>query len=84
MHEIGHLHGLGHSALGETENSAGGRRVIGAEAVMFPIAFTAGSISDRTLKADDIAGISDIYPAPEFSRRHGQHQRARSPRTAAA
>jgi matrixin len=62
LHEIGHLHGLGHSALGETEVRPGGRRVLGAESVMFPIAFTAGSIADRTLKPDDIAGIGDIYP----------------------
>lgn len=71
VHEIGHLHGLGHSALGETEMRSGGRRVLGAEAVMFPIAFTAGSISDRTLKADDIAGISDIYPTGVFTRDTG-------------
>ena len=61
VHEIGHLLGLGHSALGETEMIAGGRRVLGAEAVMFPIAFAAGSIHDRALKDDDIAGITDIY-----------------------
>ena len=43
LHEEGHFSGLGHSALGETEVFAGsGRRVIGAEAVMFPIAFSAG------------------------------------------
>ena len=71
VHEIGHLHGLGHSALGETEMRTGGRRVLGAEAVMFPIAFSAGSISDRTLKADDIAGISDIYPTGVFTRDTG-------------
>jgi hypothetical protein len=71
VHEIGHLHGLGHSALGETEMRSGGRRVLGAEAVMFPIAFTAGSIADRTLKADDIAGISDIYPTGVFQRDTG-------------
>jgi hypothetical protein len=71
LHEIGHLHGLAHSALGETELRAGGRRVIAAEAVMFPIAFASGNISGRTLKADDIAGIGDIYPAPEFSRDTG-------------
>jgi hypothetical protein len=65
-HEIGHLLGLSHSALGETELRAGGRRVLGAEAVMFPIAFSAGNISDRSLKADDIAGISDIYGTPAF------------------
>ena len=63
LHEIGHLSGLGHSALGETElREGGGRRVLGSEAVMFPIAFGAGTIAGRTLKADDIAGISDLYP----------------------
>jgi Matrixin/Carboxypeptidase regulatory-like domain len=65
LHEIGHLHGLGHSMLGETELVAGGRRVIGAEAVMFPIAFTSGAVN-RALRADDIAGISDIYGNDTF------------------
>jgi hypothetical protein len=72
LHEIGHLSGLGHSALGETElSAAGGRRVVAAEAVMFPIAFPAGSTADRTLRADDIAGISDLYPEPAFSGQMG-------------
>ncbi len=65
-HEIGHFSGLGHSALGETElRDGGGRVVISAEAVMFPIAFTAGSIAARSLKADDIAGITDLYPTAD-------------------
>jgi hypothetical protein len=68
LHEIGHFSGLGHSALGETElREGGGRRVLSAEAVMFPIAFAMGSIAARTLKADDIAGISDVYPDGDFS-----------------
>jgi len=68
LHEIGHLSGLGHSALGETElREGGGRRVLGAEAVMFPIAYASGSIAGRTLKADDIAGISDLYPDGGFA-----------------
>jgi hypothetical protein len=68
LHEEGHFSGLGHSALGETEVFAdSGRRVIGAEAVMFPIAFSAGSIVGRTLRADDIAGISDLYPESGFN-----------------
>ena len=71
LHEIGHLLGLGHSALGESELRNGGRRVIAAEAVMFPIAFSAGSTEGRTLKADDIAGISDTYPNNEFRRERG-------------
>lgn len=63
VHEIGHLSGLGHSALGETElRDGGGRRVIAAEAVMFPIAFAPGTIAGRVLQADDIAGITDLYP----------------------
>jgi hypothetical protein len=71
VHEIGHLLGLGHSALGETELMPGGRRVLGAEAVMFPIAFSAGSIRDRSLKPDDIAGITDIYPTTASRRSRG-------------
>src|SRR5262249_46537753 len=72
LHEIGHLSGLGHSALGETEvRSTGGRRVLASEAVMFPIAFAAGSIAGRTLKADDIAGISDLYPDQDFATTRG-------------
>ena len=38
---------------------------------MFPIAFAAGSIHDRTLQADDLAGISDIYPTNSARRSHG-------------
>lgn len=71
LHEVGHLHGLGHSALGETELRAGGRRVLGAEAVMFPIAFSAGTTLDRTLRADDIAGILDLYGSATSSRTRG-------------
>lgn len=61
LHEIGHLLGLGHSALGETEIRPTGRRVLGKRAVMFPIAYPPGNIEDRTLEADDRAGIADAY-----------------------
>jgi Matrixin len=71
VHEIGHLLGLSHSALGETELISGGRRVIAAESVMFPIAFSSGNTDDRVLKADDIAGISDIYRTADFTRQFG-------------
>lgn len=71
LHEIGHLLGLGHSALGETELRNGGRRVIAAESVMFPIAFSAGTTEGRELKPDDIAGLSDTYPNIDFRRERG-------------
>lgn len=72
LHEIGHFSGLGHSALGETELLAdGGRQVIASGAVMFPIAFGRGSIAGRTLQADDIAGISDLYPEADVASTFG-------------
>jgi hypothetical protein len=72
LHEIGHLLGLGHSALGETElRPTGGRRVIASEAVMFPIAFAAGNIQERSPRTDDIAGAADIYPETGFRSRTG-------------
>ena len=65
LHEVGHMLGLGHSMLGETELIGTGRRVIAAEAVMFPIAFSAGAIN-RTPRVDDMAGIADIYGTDVF------------------
>jgi hypothetical protein len=71
-HELGHFLGLGHSAIGETEPAAGGgRTVLGKRAVMFPIAYPRGNIEDRTLEADDIAGLSDVYATPDASRNLG-------------
>jgi hypothetical protein len=63
LHELGHLLGLGHSAIGETEVSGTGRRVLSSGAVMFPIAMPSGAIADRVLQADDIAGVLDLYDA---------------------
>ena len=71
VHEIGHMLGLGHSAIGETELVAGGRRVIASGAVMFPIAFSAGVTEGRALQTDDIAGLSDIYGGGGFGSRSG-------------
>lgn len=65
LHELGHLLGLSHSALGETERQGtGNRRVIASGSVMFPIAMSSGAIAERVLHADDVAGISDLYPTP--------------------
>lgn len=75
LHEAGHVVGLSHSALGETEvRPGGGRRVIGAGAVMFPIAFAAGNIEGRRLTPDDVAGVSDLYPDGGFRQETGSIQ----------
>ena len=63
---LGHLSGLGHSMIGETELQAnGGRRVIAAEAVMFRIACR--QHGRQTPRAGDIAGMSDLYPDGNLS-----------------
>jgi len=72
VHEIGHFLGLGHSAIGETEiRPEGGRRVLGSGAVMFPISLGRGSIVDRELQPDDVAGVSDLYPDGNFENATG-------------
>ena len=38
---------------------------------MFPIAFAAGDITGRRLRADDVAGLSDIYGNQSFQRQTG-------------
>jgi hypothetical protein len=72
LHEGGHLLGLGHSAIGETElQPTGRRRVIASESVMFPIAFAAGNVEERRPRPDDLAGISDLYPDGNIRARTG-------------
>jgi Matrixin len=62
LHEMGHMLGLDHSALGYFEVQEGDARLAAAEAIMFPFAFDPGTIAGRVLKSDDIAGVAAIYP----------------------
>jgi hypothetical protein len=74
-HEMGHVLGLGHSALGETELvGGGGRRLVAAGALMFPIAYSPGTTLGRTLQPDDVAGASDVYPDGNFRHATGSIQ----------
>jgi hypothetical protein len=70
-HEVGHLLGLGHSAIGETQDSPVGRSVIAKAAVMFPLAFPAGNVLGRTLDQDDRAGIQAIYGSSSLMKQLG-------------
>jgi hypothetical protein len=65
LHEMGHMLGLTHSGLGQVEGSSTGG-IAAAESVMFPLSYDPGVIAGRRLKADDIAGVSLIYPDGGF------------------
>ena len=67
LHEMGHMLGLEHSGLAQLEGSG----VVAAETVMFPLSFSTGTIVGRELKADDIAGVSLLYPDGGFQANTG-------------
>ena len=74
-------------SLGARRNravEAGNRRLIAAGAVMFPIAFSAGDISGRTLRPDDRRRRLGHLSGRHVSRRRPGRSRARSPRTVRA
>ena len=73
-----------HSALGETELRAGGRRVLGAEAVMFPIAFSAGRHQRSARSRPTILPASRTSTATRRSSARPAASAGRSRRTARA
>ena len=73
VHEIGHFSGLGHSYIdGNVQsvqfdrygNFIGPYPDVNSLATMYPFELNGSEI--RTLEADDIAGISHLYPGPTF------------------
>ncbi len=71
-HEIGHFLGLGHSHVGVTETGGFRRRPVEGSAIMYPFSFGPGSVIGRTLTADDVTGVSILYPAGSFLQRTGR------------
>jgi hypothetical protein len=70
-HEIGHFFGIGHSHTGIMETTGLRRRLIEGSAIMYPFAYPPGSTLGRTPLADDIAGISALYPVAGQTRETG-------------
>lgn len=70
-HEIGHFLGLGHSHVGFMESQGFDRQLVGGTAIMFPFTFGPGTVTGRTLRVDDMTGISVLYPTGEFAQRTG-------------
>lgn len=70
-HEIGHFLGLGHSHTVVTETTGLRRTVVEGSSMMNPFAYPAGNIIGRTPVADDIAGISALYPSGGFNAANG-------------
>lgn len=70
-HEIGHFVGLDHSDVGVIESQNFRRRPVEGSAILYPFSFGAGTVTGRTLTADDEAGLSILYPAPGYERSTG-------------
>ncbi len=70
-HEIGHFLGLGHSHTVVTETTGLRRSVVEGSSMMNPFAYAAGNITGRTPVADDIAGVSALYPSGGFNAANG-------------
>ena len=66
VHELGHVWGLAHTAIGgiNTSNMTPGLEAISPLAIptMFPFNIPVDDAFGRTLEEDDIAGISVLYP----------------------
>ena len=71
-HEIGHFCGLDHSLVGVVQTTGFRRRPVPGSAIMYPYSFGPGTVTGRTLTADDEAAISLLYPESSFTRSTGK------------
>jgi hypothetical protein len=67
VHELGHTLGLAHSTVGFSEGHDGALDPVleSQEPTMHP--YSIAGTDRRTLEADDIASLSDLYPEPSFA-----------------
>ena len=64
VHELGHMVGLRHSSAYLPDAGRLLPLAIGNAPTMYPYAIPNNDAASATLEADDIAGISDLYPDP--------------------
>jgi len=75
VHELGHIQGLAHSSVGMHNSASPPSDAldpinINAVPTMHPFS-TGNGTARRTLEADDIAGISELYPESSFTATFG-------------
>ena len=71
MHELGHTIGLAHSSVGFAVGKDGALSPQLESQVPTMHPFSVAGTSRRTLEADDVAALSDLYPEPTFASTDG-------------
>jgi hypothetical protein len=71
VHELGHNIGLAHSSAYLSHPERLKPLAIGDAPTMYPYAIPNNDAASATLEADDIAGISHLYPESNFSTSYG-------------
>ena len=73
LHEFGHYSGLDHTQINNREAFDGVASNDAAVPTMYPVNVFQGEATDRlVLNADDIQGISSLYPTASYSAQYGK------------